>query len=121
MHPDEAATTVDLLALAHASTVAGAIWSGGVTDLHVNLVRLPTGDTITSHRNDEVEVLLVGLEGSATVTVADTANTLGAGQALVIPRGTVREVVAGEAGVVYLTCHRRRGAIQLGRRGSRPA
>lgn len=102
---------VDLVALARMSSNAGSIWSGGQNDLNVNLVRFDAADGVAAHVNDDVEVLIVGIVGTATIDVNGLCQPLGPGQALIIPRGARRAIVAGAEGVAYLTCHRRRAGL----------
>lgn len=105
------AASVDLAALAGASARAGVIWSGGETDLNANLVRFDAGDGVTTHVNEEVEILLVGVAGAGVVEVDGRCHHIGPGQALVIPRGARRAITAKSGGFAYLTCHRRRAGL----------
>lgn len=105
------ATVIDVLALARASTNEGPIWSYAGDDLNANLVRLEAGEGVTGHVNAEVEVLLVGVLGTGIIEVDGCWHDLGAGQVLVIPKGTCRAIEAGAGGFAYLTCHRRRPAL----------
>ena len=95
-------TPVDL------STVAGAggvVWSVSPPGLHANLVVLEAGAGIGDSRNDALDVLLVVLAGEATVTVDGTPAELRASSALLVPRRATRRIVAGPAGVRYLSVH----------------
>src|SRR3954451_19571500 len=102
---------VDLAALARDSADQGPIWSHAGDDLNANLVRLEAGEGVPGHVNGEVEVLIVGVLGAGIVEVDGRWHDLGAGQALVIPKGTQRAIEAGAGGFAYLTCHRRRPAL----------
>jgi quercetin dioxygenase-like cupin family protein len=102
---------VDLAALASTSGSAGSIWNGGESDLNVNLVRFTAGDGVAAHVNAEVEVLLVGIVGTGTIDVNGVSQSLGPGQALVIPRGARRAITAEAEVFAYLTCHRRRAGL----------
>src|SRR5581483_6316407 len=53
----------------------GAVWSIETGDLDANLVRLGPGGAVSTHRNDEVDVLVVGIDGAGTLTVDDTDVT----------------------------------------------
>lgn len=104
-------TVVDLLALARVGDVQGPIWAHEGEDLNANLIRLRAGADVAAHVNGEVEVLLVGIAGGGIVEVDGRRHELGAGQALVIPKGTLRATEAGAHGFAYLTCHRRRAPL----------
>ena len=95
---------------------AGVIGSLVGADLNVNLVRLAPGETLAAHVNTEVDVLLVGIGGAGVVELEDGDEPLDAGSALYVPKGLRRGIHAGDQGVVYLTCHRRRGGLMPTRR-----
>jgi quercetin dioxygenase-like cupin family protein len=59
--------------------------------------------------------MLVVLDGQVTVDVDGAPHALVGGDAIVLPRGAPRTIVAGEDGVRYLTVHRRRGGLEIGR------
>lgn len=84
------------------------------SDLNVNLVALEPGHVIGTHRNDEVDVLIVVLAGDGLAIVDDVQRTVGRDVLLHIPRGASRSVVAGESGIRYLTVHRSRGPVRIG-------
>jgi quercetin dioxygenase-like cupin family protein len=90
---------------------AGVIGSLVGSDLNVNLVRLEPDDVLASHTNTEVDVLLVGIGGSGIVSLDDGNEPLDAGSAVYVPKMLRRSIRAGSQGVVYLTCHRRRGGL----------
>ena len=116
---DAAATEViDLAALDGAG---GAIWSVSPGGVHTNLVALASGDSIAHHRNDEVDVLVVVLEGFAIFRIEDTGFGLSSHTAVMIPRGVARSVEAGPGGVRYLSIHAERAPLTPGpRRGRSP-
>ncbi len=88
---------------------SGAILSRETEDLDVNLVRFERGAGVGRHVNREVDVLLVVVEGSGVATVGDAEYRLGAGDALVVPKGVERAIRSDEEGVLaYLSVHRRR-------------
>ncbi len=95
----------------------GAIWSlphGG--DLDANLVRLDPGAGIDSHVNNEVDVLVFVQSGTATLTVDGDTTHLGPDHLALIPKGSRRTVIAGGAGITYLSVHRRRGLLNISHR-----
>ena len=96
----------------------GVVWSAS-PGCHVNLVVLDEGTGIGAHRNDEVDVLMVVLDGGATVAIGDREVSARTGDAIVMPRGAVRSVAAGGLGVRYLTVHAERRALDISPRGVR--
>lgn len=101
---------VDLLTLA-GNGEEMTVWTHETEDLNVNLLVLAPGHGVAEHRNAHVDVLLVGVQGAGYVAIDETEHSLGAGQALVIPKGTRRSIASGDERFAYLTCHRRRGRL----------
>jgi quercetin dioxygenase-like cupin family protein len=95
---DSTGPVIDLAALARHSADQGPLWSHAGDDLNANLVRLEAGEGVAGHVNGDVEVLLVGVLGTGIVEVDGRRYVLGAGQALVIPKGAQRAIEAGPAG-----------------------
>lgn len=89
----------------------GAIWSTSSEQLNVNLLRLPTGDAIALHVNNEVDVVFVIFEGSAQLTVNDQLYELSAAQIVLVPCGAARSLSCTAGPLVYLTCHKRRAGL----------
>ena len=78
------------------------------TDLNATLLVWPAGEHIAEHRNDERDVLLVVLDGAATLELDGAPHALSAHELILLPRGSVRSLRAGDVGVRYLSIHRRR-------------
>jgi mannose-6-phosphate isomerase-like protein (cupin superfamily) len=55
-----------------------------------------------------VDVLVVGVAGSGTVTVDGVPHVLAAGTLVIIPKGAHRAIEGTSERFVYLSCHRRR-------------
>lgn len=94
----------------------GAIWSlphGG--DLDANLVRLDADGTIGEHVNNEVDVLMFVQCGAGQIHVDGTSRELGADHLVLVPRGARRSITAGPSGITYLSVHRRRSPLGIGR------
>jgi len=95
----------------------GAVWSlahGG--DLDANLVRLGPGGGVDAHVNDDVDVLIVGIDGSGSVTIDSVQNELCTGIVIAIPKGTTRSIQSrAEGELVYLTVHRARAGVRIRR------
>lgn len=113
-----------LAAAAGAQGLAGPVWSLATGDLNLNLVRLPPGDEIPGHVNAEVDVVYLVIAGSGSIALGEAAAGAGGdagehvteqamapGGLFVVPKGLHRAIHAGEQGVVYLTCHRRRAGL----------
>ena len=102
---------VDLAALTRTATVPGAIWTRQSEDLEINLLVFTSGDGVAEHVNAEVDVLLVGITGSGTVTIDGACQTLSTGQVIVVPKGACRGIKGMSDRFAYLSCHRRRGGL----------
>lgn len=107
---------VELDGLGRDPGTTGAVWSlprGG--DLDANLVVLPPGEEVGEHRNDELDVLVAVLEGAGEVWVDGVAQPVGPHVVALVPRGSVRRISAGGEGLRYLTVHRARAGLSIGR------
>jgi uncharacterized protein (DUF2249 family)/quercetin dioxygenase-like cupin family protein len=95
---------------------AGALWrlEARDRDLDSNVVAIPPRGAIDAHRGPDLDVLVHVLAGSGTLTTElDTSVALEPGVLLWLPRGSRRAFRAGEAGLKYLTVHRKRQALML--------
>jgi quercetin dioxygenase-like cupin family protein len=107
---------VDLASLAAGGNHPGALWRLDEEDLQANLIWLGRGDRIESHRNDEVDVLVVVISGRGELTLDGQVHPLAPMNLAHIPKGTVRALVAIDGPLSYVSVHRRRPAgLQLGR------
>lgn len=93
----------------------GPLWGTETEDLNATLLAWPSGGGPDEHVNDERDVVLVVVGGSATVAISGEPHTVHAGEALVIEKGLTRSISAGPDGVRYLSVHRRRGRLQVTR------
>ncbi len=86
---------------------------GGVAseELNATIMDWPPGHATPEHVNEERDVLLVVLRGSAVVHVDAAEHARGQGEALVIEKGAARRIVAGPDGARVLTAHRRRPGL----------
>jgi mannose-6-phosphate isomerase-like protein (cupin superfamily) len=105
------ARVIDLAALAKDAGEGRPVWSGASEDLNLNLVVLQGDSRVEEHVNNEVDVLLVGVEGSGSVHIDDASYSVVAGQMLVIPKSTRRSIACSGARFAYLLCHRRRAGL----------
>ena len=90
---------------------AGPQWGMQSDELNATLLDWPPGGGIAAHVNDERDVLIVVLRGSASVSLAGEEHQLAGGELLLAPRGSRRAITAGPDGVRYLSIHRRRDPL----------
>ncbi|MER7490793.1 hypothetical protein ABTY20_33925 [Streptomyces sp. NPDC126497] len=97
---------------------AGALWrlAEPGRQLDANVVRIPPGQGVGTHREPDLDVLLLVLAGHGTLTAPDGPRTLAAGALTWLPHGSVRSLTAGPEGLTYLTVHRRRPGMGIRRR-----
>ncbi|MGD9753726.1 MAG: cupin domain-containing protein [Acidimicrobiia bacterium] len=104
------------------SGTGGVLWSlphGG--DLDANLVQLGPEGGIAAHTNVELDVLFVVLAGTGRLVVDGEVHEVRAGVALLVRRNAERAVLADGGGLRYLTVHRRRDGLRIGRPAGSPA
>ena len=97
--------------LAGSPSGTGPLWGMQSEELNATLLEWPPGGSVAEHVNDELEVLMLVLAGSARVSLDGSEHQLPAGSLLLVPRGCARSIVAGREGVRYLSVHRRRGPL----------
>ncbi|MGW6781789.1 MULTISPECIES: hypothetical protein [unclassified Streptomyces] len=109
--------TVAGLAAAVAQGRTGALWRlvGADRQLDANLVRHLPGTGGAAYTEDEVDVMLVVVEGAGTLTLDGAMTQLVPGFIGLLPRGTSRALRAGPEGLLVLTTHRRRRGMSIGR------
>lgn len=108
--------TVDLRAAAGAARGSGTAWTlESGEDLNANLVR-PAGGGVGEHVNDEVDVVFVGVSGSGVVNVDGEEFALSGGRLVFVPKGSRRSTRGVTEDFAYLTVHRRRGPVRLGKK-----
>lgn len=95
------------------NTGAGPLWGMASEDLNVTLLAWPAGEGVPEHVNEGLDVVLVVIEGSGTVSVGDRRHEVEPGVMLLIEKGVSRAVEAGPSGVRYLSVHLRRPPLQL--------
>ncbi|MEU0288059.1 AraC family ligand binding domain-containing protein [Streptomyces sp. NPDC006147] len=99
---------------------AGALWrlAESGRQLDANVVRLPPGHRVDTHREPDLDVLLLVLSGHGTLTAPDGEHPLPAGTLTWLPHGSTRSLAAGDDGLTYLTVHRRRPGMTIRTRDS---
>lgn len=114
-----AGQAVDLAGIASADHGLGAIWvHEGGEDLNVNLVRFEAGEGVGVHRNDEMDVVFVGVAGSGEVVVDGEKFPLKPGLLVYVAKGRLRATRSDLGELAYLTVHRRREPLRLAARVS---
>ncbi|CAL9352195.1 hypothetical protein C1708_30435 [Streptomyces sp. DH-12] len=94
---------------------AGALWrlAESGRQLDANVVRLPPGHRVDTHREPDLDVLLLVLAGHGTLTAPDGEHPLPTGTLTWLPHGSTRALAAGPDGLTYLTVHRRRPGMTI--------
>ncbi|MEU1082976.1 AraC family ligand binding domain-containing protein [Streptomyces sp. NPDC005908] len=94
---------------------AGALWrlAESGRQLDANVVRLPPGHRVDTHREPDLDVMLLVLSGHGTLTAPDGEHPLPAGTLTWLPHGSTRSLAAGDDGLTYLTVHRRRPGMTI--------
>ncbi|MFE9773270.1 cupin domain-containing protein [Streptomyces sp. NPDC005931] len=102
-----------LAALADAP--AGALWrlEEPGRQLDANVVRIPPGRRVDTHREPDLDVVLLVLAGHGTLTAPDGTHPLHRGSLTWLPHGSTRGLAAGDDGMTYLTVHRRRPGLRI--------
>ena len=100
---------VDLLG----SSGTGPLWGIASADLNATLLAWPPDHSVAEHVNAELDVLVIVLSGHGTAIIDGEPHDLPTGTAILVPRGTRRHIKAGDAGLRYLSVHRRRGPLQV--------
>ncbi|WAX81607.1 hypothetical protein [Streptomyces sp. KMM 9044] len=94
---------------------AGALWrlAEAGRQLDANVVRIPPGRQVDTHREPDLDVLLLVLAGEGSLTAPDGTQPLRAGTLTWLPHGSTRALAAGIQGLTYLTVHRRRPGMGI--------
>jgi quercetin dioxygenase-like cupin family protein len=95
----------------------GAVWRLEADERHLdaNVIALPPGERIEEHAGGAEDVLLHVIAGSGTLRSADEELALATGAVVWLPRRSRREITAGAEGLRYLSVHRRKPGLQVGR------
>jgi quercetin dioxygenase-like cupin family protein len=93
--------------------IGGPTWGAESEELNATILEWRPDQGTPEHVNDERDVLVVVLAGSAELAIGDRRETLRGGEALIIPKGERRRITAGSDGVRYLSAHRRRPPLQI--------
>ncbi|MFR0355693.1 hypothetical protein [Streptomyces sediminimaris] len=120
--PDEASARVlcdTALVAAAAPTEAAVAWKLAESgrQLDANVVRLTPGRHVAPHAEPDLDVLLLVVSGGGVLggRDGDEAQPLAPGALAWLPHGSTRSITAGGDGLAYLTVHRRRDGMRIGR------
>jgi quercetin dioxygenase-like cupin family protein len=84
-------------------------------ELNVTKLSWKAGSGPPEHVNEERDVLMIVLDGSATLNIDGEQRELARGETAIIAKGRKCKITAGADGVRYLSVHRRRPPVQIGR------
>jgi quercetin dioxygenase-like cupin family protein/hemerythrin-like domain-containing protein len=98
---------------------SGAVEGRASDELNVTPLSWKAGSGPPEHVNKDRDVLVVVLDGSATLSIDGEERELIRGEIAIVAKGRRRRIVAGRAGVRYLSIHRRRPPPQIGREANR--
>ena len=73
----------------------------------------PAHESVADQVNEERDVLLIVIDGSGSVRIDGVEHRLEASQAILVEKGRHFGIVAGDAGVRYLSIHVRRPPLQV--------
>jgi mannose-6-phosphate isomerase-like protein (cupin superfamily) len=107
--------TLSVLATGMPHEGNGPIWGTESADLNATLLYWRSGEGPPEHVNDERDVLVVVLAGSARLNTDEGERELAVGETTIIEKGRRRTISAGRDGVRYLSVHRRRPPLQIAR------
>jgi quercetin dioxygenase-like cupin family protein len=93
---------------------SGPVWGAASDDLNATLLSWKAGSGPPEHVNEERDVLVVVLDGSAMLRIDGKERQLEPGETVIIAKGEARKLTAGPDGVRYLSVHRRRPPLQIG-------
>jgi quercetin dioxygenase-like cupin family protein len=94
----------------------GVVWAlTGARQLEANLVVLTPDGAIGQHPNNEVDVLIVVLDGDGVLSLDGIDKPLRAHTLALVPCGVTRAIAAGPSGMRYLSIHRLRTGPSISR------
>jgi quercetin dioxygenase-like cupin family protein len=103
-----------------ADGAAGILWklADAGRQLDANLVRLAPGARVPAHAEPDLDVLVLVVAGTGELDAdpRQPRTPLAAGALVWLPHGATRGIAAGEQGLSYVTVHRRRPGMRIGRR-----
>ena len=95
------------------------MWGDASDDLNATLLEWSAGAGPQEHVNDERDVLVFVVDGSAKLDVDGQERELVPGEVVIVPKSTRRRITAGRGGVRYLSVHTKRPPLQIRPAGER--
>ena len=80
-------------------------------DLNLTVLSWKAGEGVAPHVNEEVDVVLIVVDGEGEISVGEQVLALRVGQALLIPKGSQRAIRCVGERFSYLSVHRRRRGL----------
>ncbi len=95
----------------------GVLWKLAAEgrQLDANVVRLAPGAEVASHVEPDLDVLVYVVNGNGRLDLPDGSRPLDGGCVVWLPCGARRSLAAGPHGMDYVTVHRRRPGMAIGR------
>jgi hypothetical protein len=97
-------------------TGPGPVWGTASEDLNATLLAWEAEQAMPEQTNDERDILLICIEGTAELCLAGVPHRFGAGRAVLVEKGTTFSIAPGPTGVRYLSVHLRRPGLQISSR-----
>ena len=97
----------------------GPVWGDASDDLNATLLEWSADSGPPEHVNDERDVLVFVVDGSAKHALEGEERQLVPGEAVIVPKSTRRRITAGRGGVRYLSVHIKRPPLQIRPAGER--
>jgi hemerythrin-like domain-containing protein len=92
----------------------GPLWDPAIDgELNATLIAWDAGHGPPEYVNSDLDVLILVLEGSASVTIDGIPHEVRSGALVIVEKGLTRRVTAGAEGVRYLSVHRKRTPLQI--------
>jgi quercetin dioxygenase-like cupin family protein len=91
----------------------GPVWGTESEDLNATLLEWGEGAGTPEHVNEERDVLVYVVDGSAKLELDGEERDVVAGEVAIIAKGARRRITAGRGGVRYLSVHLRRPPLQI--------
>jgi len=102
-----------LAELCGATGKGGPQWGAATDDLNLTVLTWSKEQGVARDVNNELDVVWIGVEGTAWVQVDDQQYTLEEGSLIVIPRGAARSLRCVSDQCSYLSMHRKRHGLSI--------
>ena len=104
---------VDLIRQVGENAGQRALWGSERKDLDCTLVAWNMGEGVAKHTYDEVDVIMIVIEGRALVELSYKDQQLTQGQLIIIRKESFKRIKALSDRLVYLNVHQRRKPMSL--------